>query len=103
MAQKHDDDEISERAVRLLEELYPAWYSKWRHGAKLRLVHKTLDLGDAITICQLWDDARIEKLAQVFLTTDDPWISTTDRSLKIFAKKASWCDDRLTQAEKAAV
>ncbi len=42
-----------------------------------------------------WDDARIEKLAKIILTTDDPFVAGTDRSFRIFALKASWADDRL--------
>lgn len=96
------DDPIGERARKLLEELYPAWYRKYRHGARLRLIHNTLTLGDAMTICELWDDERIEKLAQIVLTTDDEWVSKTDRSFKIFVARASWADDRLRQAEAKA-
>jgi hypothetical protein len=48
-------------------------------------------------LCRIWpSDARLEKLAVIFLTTDDPWISSTDRSFMLFAKKVTWCDDRLT-------
>src|SRR5581483_2662445 len=94
------EDAIFERAGRLREELYPAWYAKFRHGARLRLVANSLEFQDAVTICRTWDDARIEKLARIVLTTDDDWISKTDRSFRIFATKASWADDRLRQAEQ---
>lgn len=93
--------ELGERARRLLEDLYPRWYSQERHGAKLRVINNTLAFGDAMTVVGLWDDARIEKLARVFLTTNEDWISGTDRNFRLFASKATWCDDRLTQAEKA--
>lgn len=93
---------LAERAGRLREELYPAWYAKYRHGAKLRLVASSLEFNEALTLVETWDDARLEKLARIVLTTDDPWISGTDRSFRIFAMKASWADDRLRQAEMGA-
>lgn len=91
-----------DRAARLLQELYPAWYCKHRHGAKLRLVANSLAFQDALSLVELWDDARLEKLATVFLTTDDEWISSTDRSFRVFASRASWCDNRLKQVEAGA-
>lgn len=94
---------VGERAATLLQDRYPAWYAHFRHGARLKLTANSLAYDDALKICETWDDARIEKLAQVFLTTDDDWISNTDRSFRVFAARASWCDDRLTQAERAAV
>lgn len=96
-------DALGQRAGSLLQDLYPEWYSKWRNGAKLRLVSNSLAYQDALSLVAAWDDARLEKLAQIVLTTDDDWISRTDRSFKIFALKASWADDRLKQAEQAAV
>jgi hypothetical protein len=95
--------EVGDRAARLLQELYPDWYAKYRRGARLRLVSNTLAYQDARTICETWDDARIAQLAQVFLTTDDEWISRTDRGFRVFAAKATWADDRLKQAEAATV
>ncbi len=54
---------------------------------------------DALSLVPLWDDARLDKLAVLVLTTDDPWIANTDRGFKIFAMKATWADDRLKQWE----
>lgn len=93
-------EEIRERAATLLQERYPAWYAKYRNGARLRLMANSLALDDAISVVTLWDDARIEKLAAVFLTTDETWIAGTDRGFRLFASKATWCDDRLRQAEQ---
>lgn len=94
--------ELTARAGRLRQELYPAWFAKYRQGAKLLLVASPLEFQDALTLVETWDDARLEKLARIVLTTDDSWISGTDRSFKIFVKKASWADDRLRQAESGA-
>ena len=88
-------DALELRAGKLREELYPCWYAKYRHGARLRLIVNSLEFQDAMSLVQVWDDARLEKLAKIVLTTDDPWIANTDRGFKIFALKASWADDRL--------
>ena len=51
-------------------------------------------------MAKTWDDdARIEKLMRIFLKSDDPWIEQTDRAFVVFARKASWADDRLAQWE----
>jgi hypothetical protein len=96
---RNDEDELCERAGRLREDLYPAWFAKYRNGARLRLVANSLEFQDALSLVRTWDDARLEKLAKIVLTTDESFIATTDRSFKIFALKASWADDRLRQWE----
>ena len=98
---KPPGDTVAARAGHLLDR-YAEWYQQLRHGARLRLMRNTLEFNDACQICELWDDARIEKLARIVLTTDDEFVSRTDRSFKIFALKASWADDRLRQAESGA-
>lgn len=70
-----------------------------RGGARLRLMGNSLEFEDACRLCETWDDARLERLAGVVLTTDDEFITKTDRSFKIFALKASWADDKLRQWE----
>lgn len=99
--EKPSGNTVESRAGRLREELYPQWYSQHRHGARLRIIANSLEWQDAITLCQTWDDARLEKLAKIILTTDDDWISRTDRGFKIFALKATWADERLAAWEKA--
>ena len=93
------DDQIEQRAGDLVHR-YADLFQQYRSGAR-HLQRPNLDWLDAQGLCRTWDDARLEKLAALVLTTDDPWISTTDRSFKIFAMKASWADDRLTQWEKS--
>lgn len=85
--------ETTDRAARLLER-YAELFSQHRLGAKY-FARPHLDLPEADRLIAVWDDARLEKLAILVLTTDDPWISRTDRGFKIFAMKASWADDRL--------
>lgn len=93
------EDDLNQRAGRLLQELYPAWYAAHRHGAKLRLVANSVAFQDAVSLVTLWPDDHLEKLARIILTTDEDWIAKTDRSFRIFAARASWADDRLRQAE----
>lgn len=92
------EEDIGDRARELLEH-YPEWFQRWRNGARTRVIHNTLEFQDACDLCRHWDDARLPKLAKIVLTTDDPYISGTDRGFKIFAMKASWADDRLRQWE----
>lgn len=92
--------EQTRRAGQLIEHYRDEWYPKHRHGARLRLVGNALEFQDACSLVDTWDDARLEKLAQIVLTTDDEFISRTDRSFKIFAMKATWADDRLKQWEQ---
>ena len=94
-----EKNEVENRARRLLEELYPAWYFKHR-GARLPIMQGWKQLRDAVTLCQTWPDERLAQLAAVFLTTDEPWIASSGREFHVFAAKASLCDDRLTQAER---
>lgn len=91
------EDEIAERGAKLLER-FGVLYAEYRRGAHYR-ARPNLDWTDACDLCRHWDDARLEKLVKVFLTTDDSWIAGTDRSFKIFAIKATWADDRLRAAE----
>jgi hypothetical protein len=94
-----DEVELGARAGRLIEH-YAELYAKYRHGAKLRLIGNSLEFQDACSLCETWTDDRLEKLATIVLTTDEDFISKTDRSFKIFALKATWADDRLSRWEQ---
>lgn len=85
------------RAGRLVER-YGELFREHRAGARYRQ-RPNLDWHDALTLVPIWDDARLEKLAVIILTTNDEWIAGTDRGFKIFALKATWADDRLKQWE----
>lgn len=91
------EDVIGERARRLLERYAVELYPRFRHGAKLRLVHNSVEFTEACELCALWDDTRLDELAEIVLTTDEPFIASTDRGFKIFALKASWADGRLAE------
>ena len=93
-------DAVAAKAGALLA-IYAELYPKYRHGARLRLIHNSLEFQDACSLVELWDLPRLEKLAVLVLTTDDEFSSKTDRSFKIFALKASWADDKLTAWEAA--
>jgi hypothetical protein len=53
----------------------------------------------ACELCATWDDERLTKLAVIFLTTDEQWISGTGREFHIFHSKAQWCEERLAAWE----
>lgn len=92
------EDEIAKRGADLVYR-YQALYQEHRQGAHYR-PRPNLDWTEACDLCRHWDDARLEKLAILVLTTDEGWISKTDRSFKIFAMKASWADSRLCEWEE---
>lgn len=91
------DQELGDRAARFLET-YEVLYAKHRHGAKL-FRRRRLDWDEAVNLCRTWDDARLVKLADILLTTDDEWVSKTDRGFAVFCARATWCDERLSAWE----
>jgi hypothetical protein len=94
-------DDLAQRAAQLLYR-YKDLYAKHRNGARLCLLGNSVEFEAAVKLCREWDDTRLDKLAQIVLTTDDTFISGTDRSFRIFSLKASWADDRLRQVESRA-
>lgn len=89
-------DEVAERAGRFAQETYPALYRKYRNGA-FYLGKPTLDFQEALKLCQVWDDERLQKIATVFLTTDHEFAEKGSRSMAQFRSMASWCDSRLRE------
>ena len=84
------------RAGRFCQEIYPALYAKYRHGA--RYVGKPhMDFQEALQLCQTWPDDRLEKIATVFLTTDHEFAEKGSRTMAQFRSLASWCDNRLRE------
>ncbi len=92
------DDAIAERAAALIET-YGELYTKHRKGAKHLQLGSNMDWTQACDLCRTWDDERLRKLIDIFLTTDDEWVSSTARTFRLFVTRASWCDDRLAQWE----
>lgn len=94
------DPTITERAgnfVRRYEELYP----EYRNGARY-VVTPVRDYDAAVSLCSTWkDDARLEKLAICFLTTDHKFAAEGSRTIPQFKALASWADGELSAWEKA--
>ena len=93
-----DDEALTLRAGQLLERYAELFYLH-RNGARYHnRMH--LDFQKAQQLVATWtDDARLEKLAVLVLTTDDEWVSRTDRGFSVFAAKASWADGLLAEWE----
>lgn len=93
-------DETAERAGRFCER-YGELYAQHRRGARY-LPRPALDFQKACDLCAVWDDARLERLATVFLKTDHDFAASGSRTIGQFAALASWCDDRLREVEAGA-
>lgn len=93
------DPVITERAGRFVER-YAELYPEHRHGARYA-VKPARDYAAAVTLCQTWvDDARLEKLAICFLTTDHKFAAEGSRTIPQFLALASWADGELAAWEK---
>lgn len=90
-------DDVSRRAGRFCEEVYPALYEKHRKGARY-VGRPALDFQEALLLCRTWNDERLVKLAQVFLTTDHEFAEKGSRTMAQFRALAPWCDSRLKEA-----
>jgi hypothetical protein len=82
-----------EPAGRFLEK-FVALYAKHRHGASYHMT-PALDWQKVCDLLRTYQPDRLEKLAEIILTTDDDWITKTDRGIGILQARASWADDRL--------
>ncbi len=91
------EDEIGERAGRFVNETYPTLYAKHRKGARY-ISRPALDFQEALQLCRVWPDDRLEKLAIVFLTTDHEFAEKGSRTIAQFRSMASWCDGKLAEA-----
>jgi len=95
--------QTTDRAARFLDR-YQALYVKHRNGARYAL-KPVRDYAAAVTLCHTWDDdARLDKLAVIFLTTDHKFAEEGSRTVPQFLALASWCDGKLAEheAKKAA-
>jgi 5-methylcytosine-specific restriction endonuclease McrA len=88
--------DLAERAGRFCNEVYPQLYVKHRNGARYA-GKPSLDFQEAIGLCQIWDDSRLETLAIAFLTTDDKFCRSGTGSIAQFRSRASWCDSKLRE------
>jgi hypothetical protein len=89
-------DELAERAGRFCER-YADLYQQHRKGARY-IGKPNLDYLEAVELCRVWPDDRLDKIAQVFLTTDHEFAEKGSRTMAQFRAMASWCDSRLVEA-----
>ena len=73
-------------------------YSQHRHGARY-VIHRHKHVPIVRTLLHVFPRDRLEKLAVILLTTDEPWVTQTDRGLGILSTKASWLDGLLADYE----
>jgi hypothetical protein len=73
-------------------------YTTAREGAHY-LVRAKVDVPQVKRLLAVYGRERLQKLAYILLTTDDDWVSDTDRGIGILSIKAPWLDDRLAQHE----
>jgi len=96
-ADPFNDPVITERAARFLER-YCETYQRLRNAKYL--VRPTRDYASAVPICATWtDDERLQKLVDIFLTTNHEFAESGSRTVPQFAALASWCDGRLSEWE----
>lgn len=93
------DADVTERAGRFIER-YEELYQQHRKGARY-LVKPHRDYEASVGLCNTWDDARLDKLAAIFLTTDHQFAESGSRTIPQFAAMASWCDSKLTEWEQS--
>jgi hypothetical protein len=90
---------VTHRAGRFIER-YQALYPAKRNGARYAL-RPARDYAAAVTLCTTWtDDARLDKLAACFLTTDHKFAAEGSRTIPQFLALASWCDGELAEWEQ---
>lgn len=92
------DRELADRGANLLEK-YAALYTQHRHGARFVPLTGPLPWQQACELCRVWDDQTLAKLITILLTTDEDWVSKTDRGWKIFVARSQWCAERLAAWE----
>lgn len=73
-------------------------YSKHRYGAKYAIRRK-VEVPIVRRLLAVYDAPRLEKLVVVLLTTNDDWVSETDRGIGILSTKAAWLDGLLAEHE----
>jgi len=91
------DESVTERAGRFIDR-YEALY--FQHRNARYLVRPQRDYTSEVEVCNTWtDDARLDKLAAIFLTTDHQFAASGARNITQFASMASWCDGQLSAWE----
>lgn len=92
------DRTITTRAGAFIERYRTTLYPTHRHGAKYNS-REHRDYDAAVRLCETWDDARLDKLAICFLTTDHKFAEEGSRTIPQFRALASWLDGELSKWE----
>lgn len=87
--------ELSERAARFTER-YASLFARFRNGAKYHN-RPHLDHMEAMGLVAIWDDTRLDELAEAFLTTNDAFCRNGSGTIAQFRSRASWCDAKLRE------
>lgn len=95
------DPVLAERAGRFIDR-FSAIYSKYRSGATY-FVRPAKDWTHACNLVTTFESDRLEKLAVVFMNSNEPFIEKTARGLGVFESQVSWCDEQLRRAEKKSL
>jgi hypothetical protein len=90
-------DDLASRAGDFIER-YKALHVRLRKGAHY-IGRPALDFQEALQLVGVYDDARLDKLAFVWLNTDHDFAQNGTRSLAKFRSMASWCEERLIEWE----
>lgn len=95
------DRAVTTRAAAFIERYRTQLYPTHRHGAKYSS-REHRDYDAAVRLCETWtDDARLDKLAICFLTTDHKFAEEGSRTIPQFRALASWLDGELSKWEAA--
>jgi len=89
----------AERAGEFIER-YKALHVRLRKGAHY-LGKPTFDFQEALQLVAVYDDARLDKLAYVWLNTDHEFATNGTRTIAKFRSMVSWCEERLIDWEEA--
>jgi hypothetical protein len=93
-----DSGEVRGADIRDFIAYFCETYSERRNGARY-MVRREKDIPLVKRLLAVYSMERLKKLTVVLLTTDEDWVSETDRGIGILSTKASWLDDRLAQFE----
>jgi len=94
------DETLTARAGEFIRHYRDDLYPAHRKGARY-LGSEHRDYLAAVQLCQTWDDARLEKLAICFLTSDHDFAANGSRTIPQMKALASWLDGRLAEWEAA--
>jgi hypothetical protein len=84
--------------IRAFVQFFCEEYSRRRFGARYMVIgSKHIPL--VKRLLRVYTLERLKKLATILLTTDEEWVTGTDRGIGILSTKASWLDGLLAEHE----